>query len=166
MKAKLMTVLAVALAVSACKPGTESADTAAAAPQALTFQALDVGKSVGTDQAVQPLTLFAPEDKLIASIKTQGVAKDQALAVKLVAMANGQSVSEANRSVSPSGATTTNLEFPKNGPWPLGRYVVEATLNGKPAGRQEIEVSGSLPAEAAPPAAAEPAPSAPGEQGK
>ncbi|MEG3791450.1 hypothetical protein V1318_15080 [Lysobacter sp. CCNWLW3] len=139
-----MTAAVLATACTSSDKAGGSDATAAAA--VASFQALDIGKAVAADQSVQPLTLFTPDDKLVASIKTQGAAKDQAIAIKLIAMANGQSVSEANRSVSPTGAATTNLEFPKNAPWPLGRYVVEATFNGKPAGRQEIEVRSDVPA--------------------
>ena len=141
-----LALIAAALASACTASDKNGATTATAAASAATFHALDIGNAIGADQSVQPATLFKPEDKLVASIKTQGAAKDQAIAVKLVAMANGQSVSEANRTVSPTGAATTHLEFPKNAPWPLGRYVVEATFNGKPAGRQEIEVRSDVPA--------------------
>lgn len=149
MKLKIICVvwLAIVLCVPGCgsKSGAPGAIDATSGQLALRFQALNVGKVVAADRSVPPLTLFEPKDKIIASVLTRGVATDAPLSARLIAMTNGQVMGEQGHALTAAGPTTTNLEFPRSDSWPVGRYVVEVTLNGKLEGRQEIEVTQNLP---------------------
>lgn len=149
---KLMPLVAVLFGISvvlpACKPENLTAETTTgnAAPKALLkFQALAVGNAINADRSVPPLTMFAPGDKIIASVRTNGIANDVPVSVKLIAMANGQVLGELSRKVATTGPATTNFEFPKSGPWAVGRYLVEVAVNGKFETRQEIEVRERAP---------------------
>lgn len=140
-------ILAIAALTTACQ-GEKGASVAASMSEsatALSFSALDVGNAVDNDQTVRPTTMFVPTDKIIASVRTKGAAKDLPVAAKLIAMANGQALGELSQKVTTTGAATTNLEFGQATPWPVGRYVVEVAINGKLEGRQEIEVREQLP---------------------
>ncbi len=144
-------VLATACALillTGCQPSNDSTSAKATqqpAPASLSFFALDVGKEVNADHSVAPLTLFAPADKIIASVRTKGAAKAVPVTAKLIAMSNGQALSELSQTVTTTGPATTHFEFGKTGPWASGRYLVEVTIGGKPEGRQEIEVRESVP---------------------
>lgn len=128
-----------------------AAATQAKAPELVLF-ALDVGTSANPDGTVVPLTQFLPEETIVASLRTQGPAEAVPVTVKLIEMSNGQVVGEQKKDLTLSGAATTNLAFAKQGAghWALGRYVVEVSIAGKPAGRQEIEVTQTLPEGARP----------------
>ncbi|QQP98389.1 hypothetical protein [Lysobacter enzymogenes] len=155
--------LSVGCGQKAAEPQAAAATASAAAPAKapeLTLFALDVGVTPNPDGTVVPLTQFLPDEKIIASLRTQGSAKSVPVSVKLIEMSNGQVVGEQNTDLTLSGAATTNLEFVKQGAgaWALGRYVMEVAIAGKPAGRQEIEVTQTLPDGARPKPAAAPAP--------
>lgn len=163
----LLTALTAAVLSAGCDRQTDKPQVVAAAAsstgsaqvetQGLTLFALDVGVAPNPDGTVVPLTRFLPREKIIASLRTQGSAKSVPVSVKLIEMSNGQVVGEQNTDLTLSGAATTNLEFVKQGAgaWALGRYVMEVAIAGKPAGRQEIEVTQTLPdgARPKPPAA-------------
>lgn len=151
---RLACLLLCGVALAGCQrsqPGGEGADSnAAVVANNLRFQALNIGRSVEPDGTVVPTTLFTPQNRIIASVLTKNAAKDAPMEVQLIAMANGRVVSKLSRSVSPEGDASTNFEFKKAGPWPLGRYVVEARLSGKLQASQPIEVVAELPPGAPP----------------
>ncbi|KRB09199.1 hypothetical protein [Lysobacter sp. Root690] len=149
------TSLSVGCDNKAAGPSAAAATTSAAEPakaSELTLFALDVGVASNPDGTVVPLTQFLPGEKIIASLRTQGAAKGVPVSVKLIEMSNGQVVGEQSTDLTLSGAATTNLEFVKQGAgqWTPGRYVMEVAIAGKPAGRQEIEVTKTLPEGARP----------------
>lgn len=159
-----------ALAAGCDKKAADAAPAAAAttagaeqakAPELILF-ALDVGASANPDGTVVPLTQFLPEETIVASLRTQGSANAVPVTVKLIEMSNGQVVGEQKQDLTLSGAATTNLTFVKQGAghWALGRYAMEVSIAGKPAGRQEIEVTQTLPEGARPKPQAAAAPAA------
>lgn len=158
-KMVLSTALTLAVTLTACeqqpaqgngKP-PEASVVQAKEPGLILF-ALDVGVAPNPDGTVVPLTRFLPDEKIIASLRTQGAAKAVPVTVKLVQMSNGQVAGEQRRELTLSGAAATNFEFVKQGAgqWAVGRYVVEVSIAGKAAGRQEIEVTAALPEGARP----------------
>ena len=148
---RLIVTLALAVAtaalLAACnKPGTASSQdpaTTAVPVRPVSVFALDVGNAVADYQSVKPMTIFAPTDKLIASIRTRGAAPKADLSAKL-SYQDGQVYGEQAQTIHPTGPVTTNFTFPRETPWPRGRYFVEVMRNGKRAVQQPIEV-GDVP---------------------
>ena len=53
---------------------------------------------------------------------------------------DGQVVNESSRAIAPKGPTVTAFHISKPDGWPAGRYKVEITANGAPAGSRDFEV--------------------------
>ena len=86
-----------------------------------------------------PLAVFA-QDKIIVSVQTQGDAANATLDAKLTYQ-DGQVAGQKSETLNTTGSATTNFEFTNANPWPAGKYKVDVTLNGQPAGvMQEIEI--------------------------
>lgn len=154
MKKALQSFAVAALALSfmaACDRATSDASAiqtqTPAKNASLGFQALNVGTKVQESGAVEPNTLFLPTDEIVASVITRDAAEDVPVEVRLVALANGSVRAKVSEQVSTQGRAETNLTFKKDGPWPVGRYQVEATLAGKLEASQPIEVRADLPPE-------------------
>lgn len=112
----------------------------APAPAAATVSNITVGSTAAADKSVAAVATFKPTDKIIASVKTDGAASNVEVGAKLTYQ-DGQVVAEPKQTINTSGAETTNLEFSNANPWPAGKYTIDVTLNGTPAGSQQsIEV--------------------------
>lgn len=121
---------------------TEPAPMPEAAPPAATatVSAVTVGSTAAADKSVAAVATFKPTDKIIASIKTDGTASNVEVGAKLTYQ-DGQVAGEQKATLNTTGAETTNIEFSNANPWPAGKYTVDVTLNGAPAGTQQaIEV--------------------------
>lgn len=121
---------------------TEPAPMPEAAPPAATatVSAVTIGTTAAADKSVAAVTTFKPTDKIIASIKTDGTASNVEVGAKLTYQ-DGQVAGEQKATLNTTGAETTNIEFSNANPWPAGKYTVDVTLNGAPAGTQQsIEV--------------------------
>ncbi len=121
---------------------TEPAPMPEAAPPApaATVSAVTVGTTAAADKSVAAVATFKPTDKIIASIKTDGAASNVEVGAKLTYQ-DGQVAGEQKQTINTSGPETTNVEFSNANPWPAGKYTVDVTLNGAPAGSQQaIEV--------------------------
>lgn len=129
--------------VAATPPAaTEPAPMPEAAPPApaATVSAVTVGTTAAADKSVAAVTTFKPTDKIIASVKTDGAASNVEVGAKLTYQ-DGQVAGEQKQTINTSGPETTNIEFSNANPWPAGKYTVDVTLNGAPAGTQQsIEV--------------------------
>lgn len=151
--AVLVVSLAVGLAtgLTACKresaappvPTTPppAAAPVPAAPAPLTVGAISTGNAIGADKRVSaPSTTFTSTDTLYVSIETTGVASaPQTLAARWT-YEDGQVVKEDSQSIQPGGPATHEFNVSKPDGWPTGKYKVEITLDGKPAGARELEV--------------------------
>lgn len=148
---KWLVSMAIGLSVltAGCGPregqGTGATEPGGDAAPTLKFQALNVGSEVLGDQSVPARSIFRPDDKLFASVQTTTAGRDVPVSVRLVAMANGQSVADARRTVSATGPATTNFEFKSPAPWPIGRYQVEVDIGGRVHARQEIDIRADGP---------------------
>lgn len=101
---------------------------------------IELGNAVGPDGKVAaPTTVFAPTDSLHAVVATTGTATDARLAAKWT-YEDGQTVNEDSRTISATGDAWTDFTLSKSDGWPLGKYKVEISLNGAPAGSREFEV--------------------------
>jgi len=137
------------VAAPACKQKTETAaagpDTTMAAPAPapvpFSVQGVEVGKQIGPDKKVTaPGTTFAPKDTIYASVSTDGAAPTKTIAAKWTFGASGKLVKADSQTIAPTGPAATEFHISKPGGWPVGKYKVEVSVDGSPAGSKEFEV--------------------------
>jgi hypothetical protein len=145
----LVPVLAVGAALAllgGCKRSEEAPapKPQAAAPQApVVFRVtrIDLGSAIGPDKKVTtPSTTFKPGDTIYASIATEGAAANAALGVRWT-FGDGQLVNEATQNIAPTGPAVTEFHIAKPDGWPAGKYTVDVSANGKPAGSAQFTVA-------------------------
>jgi len=131
------------------KPQQQAAAPQAAAPQAAAPQAqpafhvtrVDLGNAIGADKkVVAPSVTFKPNDTIYASILSEGVSSNAALTVRWT-FGDGQVVNESSQNIAPNGPAATEFHIAKADGWPAGKYKVEVSANGKPAGSAEFTVA-------------------------
>ena len=100
-----------------------------------------VGNTAGADKSVAALSTFGTKDKIIVSVKTDAATAANAAIDAKLTYQDGQVAGQQTATVMAEDAGTTNVEFTKATPWPAGKYKVDVTVNGQPAGMtQEIEI--------------------------
>lgn len=120
-------------------PAPAPAPTPPPAP-AIAVASIELGNAVGMDGKVSaPLAVFAPTDTLHAVVATTGAAASAVLAAKWT-YEDGQTVNEDSRTIAPTADAWTDFTLSKPDGWPVGKYKVEISLNGAPAGSREFEV--------------------------
>lgn len=141
----LPAALLVTFTVGACKKDNPPADTNIPVPApvariALSVSDIQTGKSIGTDKAVaDQADEFGVRDTIYVAVKTEGTSDNAKLTAKWTY--NGaQVVSESSETISPSGPAVTEFHITKPSAWPKGKYKVDISLNGTPAGSKEFEV--------------------------
>jgi len=135
----------VAVLGSACKkeapappPAAEVTPPAPPAQPAVTR--IELGSSVGADKGVlAPRTSFGVKDSIIASVYTENTAPGATLTAKWT-FQTGQTVDSASQTIAASPGVT-EFHIVKKSAWPAGRYKVEISLNGSPAGSQDFDVA-------------------------
>ena len=132
--------------LTACKraeapaPAAPATPPAVAAPMPLHVVDIALGKGLNPDKTIaEPTTTFAPTDKLIASIKTEGSAASATLTTRWT-YEDGQTVNESSKTIAPTGPTATEFTLEKSDGWPAGKYQVEVMLNGASAGKRDLVV--------------------------
>ena len=144
------TFLALALAAAplfgtACKkeappPPPAEVTPPAAPPAQAAVTKIELGSSVGADKRVlAPRSSFGVRDSIIASVYTENTAPGATLTAKWT-FQTGQTVDSTSQTVAASPAVT-EFHIVKKSAWPVGRYKVEISLNGSPAGSQEFDVA-------------------------
>jgi len=145
-KTTLSTVLALALLAGiACKkaaPPPPPAPAPAPAPIAAAVSVADItlGSALNADKTVTAAaTTFKPTDTIYAAVKTDGTSTGATLAAKWT-FEDGQTVHQESLSIAPTGPSVTEFHISKPDGWPAGKYKVEISLNGNPAGSRDFEV--------------------------
>jgi len=145
-KTALSTALALALfAGIACKkaaPPPAPAPAPAPAPMAAAVSVGDItlGSALNADKTVTAAaTTFKPTDTIYAAVRTDGTSTGATLAAKWT-FEDGQTVHQESLSIAPTGPTVTEFHITKPDGWPAGKYKVEISLNGNPAGSRDFEV--------------------------
>lgn len=110
-------------------------------PAPVSATSVTVGNTAGADKSVAAMTTFTPTDKIIVSVKTDAATAANAAIDAKLTYQDGQVAGQQTATVMAEDAGTTNVEFTKATPWPAGKYKVDVTVNGQPAGMtQEIEI--------------------------
>jgi len=137
--------LGLAVIGTSCKkkePPTPPAEAAAPAPAppAFAVQGIEMGKSIDADKKVTaPTTTFGRKDTIYASVATEGAAPSKTITAKWT-FQDGQTVKEQSESIAPTGPAATEFHISKKGLWPAGKYKVEVSVDGAPAGSKDFEI--------------------------
>jgi hypothetical protein len=138
-------VIAALALFAACQKSPEPPKTAppAAPPQAAVpfrVNRVDLGSAIGADKKVSaPTTTFKPRDTIYASVLTEGASPAATLAARWT-FEDGQLVNESAQNIAPTGPAATEFHIANPDGWPLGKYKVEVSANGKPAGAAQFTV--------------------------
>jgi len=146
-------ILMGSIALFACKktpppaPSSAPAETQtpapAPAPEVIPFKvtSIQLGKAIGSDKTIsEPATTFGPKDTIYASVASEGTAPSVTLKARWTYGAAGQLVSESQQTIAPTGPAATEFHVAKASGWPAGKYKVEISVDGSPAGAQDFEV--------------------------
>ena len=110
-------------------------------PAPVSATSVTVGNAAGTDRSVAAVSTFGTQDKIIVSVKTDATTAANAAIDAKLTFQDGQVAGQQAATVVAEDAGTTNVTFSNTNPWPVGKYKVDVTVNGQPAGMtQEIEV--------------------------
>jgi hypothetical protein len=145
---RIATALALGLALLAC--GRSETQTAPTSPPAVSapgpgaelarISAIDLGKAIGADKRITaPTTSFAPADTIYASVATEASAASLTLTARWT-YEDGQLVNQSSETIAPTGSAATEFHITKPDGFPPGRYQLEISANGAPAGVREFEV--------------------------
>jgi len=150
----LIVALAGTIALAGCKKKEEAVAPAPVvtepapapapvepAPVPVSATSVTVGNTAAADKSVAAVSTFGVKDKIIVSVKTDAATAANAAIDAKLTYQDGQVAGQQTANVKAEDAGTTNIEFTKATPWPAGKYKVDVTVNGQPAGMtQEIEV--------------------------
>ena len=110
-------------------------------PAPVATTSVTVGNMAAADKSVAGMSTFGTKDKIIVSVKTDAATTVNAAIDAKLTYQDGQVAGQQTASVMAEDAGTTNITFSNDKPWPAGKYKVDVTVNGQPAGMtQEIEV--------------------------
>jgi hypothetical protein len=143
-------VLVVCLAIgplAACKKAEEPAKPApapaAAAKRKAGFRVTGVliGSGIGADKKVNaPKIVFKPSETIYASVLSDGAAPAASVRVRWTSE-DGHVVQESTQNIAPTGPAVTEFHASKPEGWPAGKYKLEVSANGQPAGTLQFSVA-------------------------
>ena len=145
--AKVMLAVALAALTAACGKKDDAAvavDTTGmvnppAAATALRVSEIETGKKLEADKSIGDGTDdFGVRDTIYVAVKTEGSGSGT-LAAKWMYQ-DGQTVDQNTQSISPTGDAWHEFHVQKATAWPAGKYKVEVTLDGAPAGTKDFEI--------------------------
>lgn len=151
----LLLAVVAALALSACGkkeevPAPVVAPARAPAPMVATpppapagvaVASVTLGNSANAAQTVSMAAkTFGTKDTIYAAVATTGMAPNAALVARWT-FGDGQLVDESSQSIAPTGPAVTTFHVAKPDGWPVGKYKVAITLDGKPAASQDFEIN-------------------------
>ena len=123
-------VLAVAL-LFVCLAGCGSREE-------LRVTSIQLGRSLNADGTVAGhTTTFGPGDDVYVSVLTAGAGSGT---IRVRWTYRGRPLAEPSKQVSYRDIAATDFRLESAGGFPLGEYMVEAFLNGQPAGTREFRV--------------------------
>jgi hypothetical protein len=114
-------------------------DAGAPPASGVSVASTDLGRSLTADKSIGDVAdSFRPGDTIYASIRTEGAGTATLKATWTYG--EGQKVDESSQTIAPTGPARTEFHVSKPDGWPAGRYRLDVTLNGNPAGSKQFEV--------------------------
>ncbi|HEY2925180.1 MAG TPA: hypothetical protein VGJ98_09485 [Candidatus Eisenbacteria bacterium] len=140
----MLLALALPIVIGACsKKSSDTTSMESTTPSAVSVTAVDLGKSVGTDNRVTEKTdTFMPNDVIYATVVTDGSSPNAVLRATWT-FQDGQVVSQSERVIAPNGATATEFHIEKPDGLQPGKYRVQVSLDGNTVQVKEFEVKAS-----------------------
>jgi hypothetical protein len=132
-----------AIAMAGCAKPKPAEQTPAPAPAPVAFKvlSLELGSAIGPDKKVTaPKAVFGTNETIFVSVATEGASPGATLAARWTYGDAAQLVNEMSETIAPTGPANTEFHISKPTAWPTGKYRVEVTLDGSPAGSKEFEV--------------------------
>ncbi len=106
----------------------------------VTVSSITVGNAAAADRTVSAQQSVSSTDPIIVSVRTDGSASNTEIGARIT-FQDGQVAGEQKQALNTSGSETTNIEFRNTNGWPTGRYTVDVTVDGQPAGMsQQVEI--------------------------
>jgi hypothetical protein len=100
-----------------------------------------LGNAVGADgQVAAPSTSFAPKDTIYAVVATNSSGQSNATVSAKWTFGDGQLVNESNEAIAANGPATTTFHISKPDGFPVGKYKVEISVDGKAGSSTDFEV--------------------------
>jgi hypothetical protein len=140
----MLLALALPIVIGACsKKSSDTTSMESTTPSVVSVTAVDLGKSVGTDNRVTEKTdTFMPNDVIYATVVTDGSSPNAVLRATWT-FQDGQVVSQSERVIAPHGATATEFHIEKPDGLQPGKYKVQVSLDGNTVQVKEFEVKAS-----------------------
>ncbi|MGH7727118.1 MAG: hypothetical protein ACREOU_16990 [Candidatus Eiseniibacteriota bacterium] len=142
---RVIAVVSLALGpvlLAGCQKKEEPPPPVAEAPKPVPFRivGMELGKSLGADKKVAaPMATFGPRDTIYVAISSEGTATSTTVQA-LWQFQDGQLVAQDSQTLAPTGPAQTEFHIFKPSAWPKGKYSVEISVDGAPAGRKDFEV--------------------------
>jgi hypothetical protein len=142
---RVIAVVSLALGpvlLAGCQKKEEPPPPVAEAPKPVPFRivGMELGKSLGADKKVAaPMATFGPRDTIYVAISSEGTAASTTVQA-LWQFQDGQLVAQDSQTLAPTGPAQTEFHIFKPSAWPKGKYSVEISVDGAPAGRKDFEV--------------------------
>jgi hypothetical protein len=150
---RLLVATAISLVAILTMAGCKNEEPAVIAPQkvatpkapaTMSVIGVDLGNAVGADMKVtMAMTTFGPKDTIIVAVTTATSDPDASVPGKLGAKwsyEDGNVVNEEAREVKFTGKGVTDFRIAKPDGWPVGKYKVEISLDGKVVQSKDFEV--------------------------
>jgi len=154
MRAHLLLVFALVLAVAGCGPSDSgpagqpaspvanpaAAGVAAQAGSGLRLVKMDLGRSVNPDNTMRDATyLFIPADTVWVSVEVEGAGPRTTLQARWQTDA-GAVLDQSSQEVTPGDHTAVAFHLARPDGWQLGKYKVDVLANGVAMGSKDFEV--------------------------
>jgi hypothetical protein len=111
---------------------------AACARPPLTFEALQTGKTLNSDNSIGVQgTRFTPGETMYVSVLTAGAGKGT---IEAIWKFRGSVVNQGQKDVSYGSSAATEFHLQYAGTLPVGDYTVEILFDGKPVAERTLEV--------------------------
>lgn len=141
------TAFVAILAMAGCKKEESAVAPPAAtskAPATVSVTSLDLGTAVGADMKVTTaMTTFGPMDTIIAAVSTATSDPAASVAGKLGVKwsdPSGKVVNDEARDAKLTGNGATDFRVANPAGWPVGKYKVEISLDGKVVQSKDFEI--------------------------
>lgn len=126
----VVAVLVPMLIASACRSNQ---------PLVADTPSIQVGRAIGSDNRIgQHTVTFRPDDTIYVSVLTKDTGSGT---IGVRWLYEGRVVSEPSKQVSYKGAAATEFHIQNSGGFPVGKYSVEAFIDGKSVGLRNFTVT-------------------------